>query len=291
MKPAPFNYHDPCSKSEVLALLAAKENSRLLAGGQSLVPMLNFRLAAPDHVIDINRVEALRGVASRDNTFVLGAMTRQCDIEFSDELHAALPILRVAIMHVGHRQTRNRGTLGGSLCHLDPSAELVTAAMALDATLIAENSRGARRIAIADWGRGYLTNALSDDEMLIAVELPVWPAGHGYAFVEYARRHGDFAIVAVAVLMTLNTQGAIDRVAIAVGGCTANPLRLTEAESALAGNNPSAELFKSTARIASKIDALSDPFVKADYRKHLARVLTERALDAAAKRASAGGRQ
>jgi len=250
--------------------------------------MLNFRLAAPEHVIDINRVEELRGVARRDGVFVLGAMARQCEIEYSDELHAALPILREAIIHVGHRQTRNRGTLGGSLCHLDPSAELVTAAMALDATLIAENSKGARRIPIAGWGRGYLTNALSDDEMLTAVELPVWPAGHGYAFVEYARRHGDFAIVAVAVLMTLNTQGAIDRVAIAIGGCTASPVRLTHAESALKGNKPSLELFKSAARLASNIDALSDPYVKADYRKHLARVLTERALDTAATRARMG---
>jgi carbon-monoxide dehydrogenase medium subunit len=288
MKPAPFEYHDPQSKSEVLALLAAKTNSRLLAGGQSLVPMLNFRLASPDHLIDINRVEALRGIAHSGGIFVLGAMTRQCEIEFSDELRAALPILREAIIHVGHRQTRNRGTLGGSLCHLDPSAELVTAAMALDATLIAESSKGARRITIADWGRGYLTNALSDDEMLTSVELPVWPAGHGYAFVEYARRHGDFAIVAVAVLMTLDTQGAIDRVAIAVGGCAASPVRLTQAESALKGNKPSIELFKSTARLASSIDALSDPYVKADYREHLARVLTERALGAAAKRARTG---
>ncbi len=285
MKPAPFAYHDPRSKSDVLALLAANENSRVLAGGQSLVPMLNFRLAAPDHLIDLNRVADLRGITRAGDKFVLGAMTRQSEIEASDELHAALPILREAVLNVGHRQTRNRGTIGGSLCHLDPSAELVTAAAALEATLIAESGKGARRIAIADWGQGYLTNALADGEILTAVELPVWPAGHGHAFVEFARRHGDFAIVAVAALLTLDANGKIDRVAIAIGGCAANPLRLTEVEAALKGNTPSAELFKSTARLASKIDALSDPFVKADYRKHLARVLTERALVAAAQRA------
>jgi aerobic carbon-monoxide dehydrogenase medium subunit len=291
MKPAAFEYHDPRSTAEVLALLVGKENSRVLAGGQSLVPMLNFRLATPGHVIDLNRIDALRGITRRNGVFVLGAMTRQCEIEFSGELHAALPLLREAVMHVGHHQTRNRGTLGGSLCHLDPSAELVTAAAALDATLNAESSKGARRIAIANWGHGYLTSDLADDEILTSVELPVWPAGHGYAFVEFARRHGDFAIVAVAALMTLNAQGAIDRVAIAIGGCEANPLRLAEAEAALKGNKPSAALFKSTARLASTIDAMSDPYVKADYRKHLARVLTERALDAAAQRARTGGSQ
>jgi carbon-monoxide dehydrogenase medium subunit len=288
MKPAPFAYHAPRDKRDVLALLTGMPNARLLAGGQSLVPMMNFRVATPEHLIDLNRVEALRGIARLGDTFVIGAMTRQCEIEASDELHAALPILRAALQHVGHRQTRNRGTLGGSLCHLDPSAELVTVATALDATLIAESSSGTRRIAITDWSQGYLTNALAEGEMLTAVELPPWPAGHGHAFIEYARRHGDFAIVAVAVLLTLDAKGAIDRAAIAVGGCAASPLRLAAVEAAVKGHAPGGDLFKSAARLASNIDALSDPFVTADYRKHLARVLTERALHAAAR--GTGGR-
>lgn len=288
MKPAPFTYHAPRDTREALGLLASLPNARPLAGGQSLVPMMNFRVATPEHLIDLNRIDALRGVTRRDAAYVIGAMTRQCDLEASDELHATLPILRAALQHVGHRQTRNRGTLGGSLCHLDPSAELVTVATALDATLIAQSSSGARRIAIQDWSKGYLTNALADGEMLTHVELPLWPAGHGYAFVEYARRHGDFAIVAVAVLLTLDAQGAIGRAAIAVGGCAASPLRLGAVEAAVKSHKPAAELFKSAARLASNIDALSDPFVTADYRKHLARVLTERALNAAARRV--GGR-
>lgn len=288
MKPVPFTYHAPRDKRDALTLLAGTPNARLLAGGQSLVPMMNFRVAAPEHLIDLNRVEALRGIKRQNETYVIGTMTRQSDIEASDELHAALPILRDALRHVGHRQTRNRGTIGGSLCHLDPSAELVTVATALDATLIAENRSGTRRIAIKDWSKGYLTNALNDGEMLTAVELTPWPAGHGHAFVEYARRHGDFAIVAVAVLMTLDAQGAIERATIGVGGCAASPVRLSAVESAVKGQKPTTELFKSAARSASNIDALSDPFVTADYRKHLARVLTERALTAAAQ--SAGGR-
>lgn len=282
MKPAPFTYHAPRDKRDALSLLASTPGTRVLAGGQSLVPMMNFRIATPPHLIDLNRIEALRGITRRDAAYVIGAMTRQCELEASDELHQALPILREALQHVGHRQTRNRGTLGGSLCHLDPSAELVTVATALDATLIAESNTGTRRIAIQEWSKGYLTNALDDGEMLTAVELPVWPAGHGHAFVEYARRHGDFAIVAVAVLMTRDAQGAIERATIAVGGCAASPARLTAVETVVKGQKPAAALFKSAARCAADIDALSDPFVTADYRKHLARVLTERALNAAA---------
>lgn len=288
MKPAPFTYHAPRDTREALGLLASVPNARALAGGQSLVPMMNFRVATPEHLIDLNRIAALRGITRIADSYVIGAMTRQCDLEASDELHQTLPIVRAALQHVGHRQTRNRGTLGGSLCHLDPSAELATVATALDATLIAESSSGNRRIAIKDWSKGYLTNALAEGELLTAVELPVWPAGHGHAFIEYARRHGDFAIVAVAVLLTLDAHGAIDRAAIAVGGCAASPVRLSAVEAAVQGQKPSAELFKSAARSASNIDALSDPFVTADYRKHLARVLTERALAAAAH--STGGR-
>lgn len=288
MKPAPFTYHAPRDTREALGLLTRMPDARPLAGGQSLVPMMNFRIATPQHLIDLNHIEALRGVTRSGRAYLIGAMTRQCDIEASDELYAALPILRAALHHVGHRQTRNRGTIGGSLCHLDPSAELATVATALDATLIAESSSGNRRIAIKDWSKGYLTNALAEGELLTAVELPVWPAGHGHAFVEYARRHGDFAIVAVAVLMTFDAQGAIERAAIAVGGCAASPVRLSAVEAAVQGQKPSAELFKSAARSASNIDALSDPFVTGDYRKHLARVLTERALAAAAH--STGGR-
>jgi carbon-monoxide dehydrogenase medium subunit len=283
MKPAPFTYHAPRDKQAELALLSNTAHARVLAGGQSLVPMMNFRAATPEHLIDINRIDALRGITRNGGVFTLGAMTRQCDIEASAELHDALPILRAALRHVGHRQTRNRGTLGGSLCHLDPSAELVTVAAALDATLIAESSRGSRRIAIADWSKGYLTNALAEGEMLTAVELPLWPTGHGHAFVEYARRHGDFAIVAVAALLHCDAKGVIERAAIAVGGCAASPVRLRDAEAALQGSPPSAALFQSVARMAADIDALSDPFITADYRRHLARVLTGRALGAAAQ--------
>jgi carbon-monoxide dehydrogenase medium subunit len=211
-------------------------------------------------------------------------MTRQREVERSDVVRDTLPLLRDALAYVGHLQTRNRGTIGGSLCHLDPSAELVAAAIALDATLIAESSAGMRRIAAREWGQGYLTNALAAGEMLVAIEFPAWPQGHGHAFVEYARRDGDFAIVGVATLLAMDATGAISRAAIAIGGCTAAPQRLAEAERALLGQRPVAALFKDVARLGAAIEATSDPYVTADYRRHLARVLTERALDAAAAR-------
>jgi len=286
MKPAPFHYHDPRNKDDLLRLLAGIENGVLLAGGQSLMPMLNFRAVTPDHVVDLSRVRELAGISRDGDTLTIGAMTRQRDIERSDTVRDTLPLLQDALAHVGHRQTRNRGTIGGSLCHLDPSAELVTAAVALDATLVAERSGSVRSIPAKDWCRGYLTNALEQGEMLSAVELPVWAEGHGHAFVEYARRHGDFAIVGVAVLLALDTNGAISRAAIAVGGCAAQPQRLADVEAGLVGQQPATALFKDLARLASNVEAISDPYVQADYRRHLARVLTERALNAAAGRAA-----
>ena len=291
MKAPPFRYHAPRGKHEALEMLASFENSRLLAGGQSLVPLLNFRAVTPDHLIDLNRISDLRGVAVSDDVVTIGAMTRQCTIEGSDTVRSHAPLLQAALAHVGHRPTRNRGTLGGSLCHLDPSAELVTASSALDATLIVESSvNRTRRIAFDAWGEGYLTNSLQPDEMLVAVEYPLWPQPYGYAFTEYARRKGDFAIVGVAVQLSVRADQTIDRIAIAVGGCTHAPQRLTEVERALRDVRPDSAAIRNAARVALSVEAGSDPYVSADYRRHLARVLTERALGEALHRVREGER-
>jgi carbon-monoxide dehydrogenase medium subunit len=278
MKAPPFKYHDPRSKDEALGLISTLEDPCVLAGGQSLMPMLNFRVLAPQHLIDLNRVTELAGVNCDAQVVRVGAMTRQCDLEDNEAVGRAAPLLHAALRHVGHRQTRNRGTIGGSLCHLDPAAELVAAAAALDATLIAEAKGSSRRIPIAEWSTGYLSNALRAGELLTAAEFPVWPEGHCYGFVEYARRSGDFAIVGVAALLALDANGAITRAAVAIGGCTPAPQRAVSVEQALIGRKPNKALFKDVARLASSIEAQSDAFVKADYRRHLARVLTERAL-------------
>src|SRR5579863_1510021 len=178
MKPPPFSYHDPRTTADVVGLLSTLENAKLLAGGQSLMPMLNMRFVLPDHVIDLNRVEGLSYIKEHDDTLEIGAMTRQRDIEFSQAVKAKCPLMYEAITHVGHRQTRNRGTLGGSLCHLDPAAELVSVAAALEAKVSVAGKNGTRSVDFAAFPVAYMTPAIEFDEMLTAVSFPCWPARH-----------------------------------------------------------------------------------------------------------------
>jgi carbon-monoxide dehydrogenase medium subunit len=291
MKPPPFAYHDPETIEEATGLLGRLDNAMPLAGGQSLMPMLNFRVVAPDHLIDLNRVAALSSIKIADGTGRFGAMTRQRELEFSDDVARAFPVLREAIGHVGHRQTRNRGTIGGSLCHLDPSAELVNMVALHDGVLEAASDGGRRRIKSADWASGIMTHTLAPGELLAAVELKAWPAGHGYAFEEFARRHGDFAIVAVGCLLTLDAKGAIDKVALCVSGLAPVPMRIAKAERVLAGATPAHEAFRAAAVEAEALEAMSDAYVSAAYRRHLARILTYRALERAIARATPEGKR
>ena len=285
MKPAPFTYHDPQSISEAVILLATRENTRVLAGGQSLMPMMNFRYAMPDHLIDLNKVSELSYIRVEKDTLKIGAMTRQRDIEFSSDIGRHCPLLQAALAHVGHRQTRNRGTLGGSLCHQDPSAELVNAAALLGATLHAVSKRGQRNIPFADFALAYMTTALEPDEMLAGVTFPLPKKALGHAFVEFARRHGDFAIVACSALLGLDAQGNISEAALALSGLSHAPTRPAAIEQALLGQKPGAAAFKAAAAEAEKLEAGADAYVTAAYRQHLARVLTYRALEQAAARA------
>jgi carbon-monoxide dehydrogenase medium subunit len=286
MKPAAFTYHSPVSVGEALQLLAEKPNARLLAGGQSLVPMLNFRLASPEHLIDLNRIGDLAGIAEQEGAIVFGAMTRQRDIEFSALVARQLPLMAEAILHVGHRQTRNRGTIGGSLCHLDPSAELPTVCAAMDAMLEIRSAQGARTLRMADFALGTMTTALAAGDMLTAIRLQPWPRGHGYAFVEFARRHGDFAVAAAAALLQLDASGRIERASLALGGVAPAPLRVASAERRLVGAIPGRETFAAAGAECATVKALEDPTYPAWYRQHLAKTLSERALALALTRAT-----
>jgi carbon-monoxide dehydrogenase medium subunit len=281
MKPPPFTYHDPATIEEATDLIGRLDNAVPLAGGQSLMPMLNFRVVAPDHLVDLNRIDALSYIDIADGTGRFGAMTRQRDLEFSPEVARAFPVLHEALQHVGHRQTRNRGTFGGSLCHLDPSAELVNMVALHDGMLAATSRIGRRAIKMADWVAGTMSHSLAPGELLTGIELRAWPAGHGYAFEEFARRHGDFAIAAVGCLLTRGANGAIDRAAICVSGLGPAPVRVASAERGLAGTQPSHEAFRAAAMEAEALEAMSDIYVTAAYRKHLARILTYRALERA----------
>jgi carbon-monoxide dehydrogenase medium subunit len=281
MKPPPFSYHDPRTVGDAVGLLNRLENAKLLAGGQSLMPMLNFRYVLPDHLIDLNKIEALSYLREKDGVLEVGAMTRQRDLEFSDAVKARYPIIHEAILNVGHRQTRNRGTVGGSLCHLDPSAELVTLAAAHDATVTVAGPGGTRDIAFAKFPVAFMTPALEPNELLTSVRFPRWPAGHGYGFVEFARRHGDFAIASAAALIEVGANGKIARASLTLGGVAVAPIRMREVEKKLVGEAPSEELFRELCEECRKVDAIADVHAPASYRQHLAAVMSRRALVAA----------
>ena len=285
MKPAPFTYHDPRTVSEAAGMLGSLENARVLAGGQSLMPMMNFRYAMPDHLVDLNRVEELSYIRLDDSTLRIGAMTRQRDLEHAVEIGEHCPVLRESLRHVGHRQTRNRGTIGGSLCHLDPSAELVNVAALLGATLHAVSTRGTREIAMTEFAAGYMTTSLEADELLAEIRLPLQSRSEGTAFVEFARRHGDFAIVGCSAVVRLDTRGDFEHVSLALSGLAHAPVRPAHIESALTGGKPAHESYRAAAADAAKLDAAEDAYVTSAYRQHLARVLTYRALELASARA------
>jgi carbon-monoxide dehydrogenase medium subunit len=286
MKPPPFRYHDPRTVSDAVGLLGSLENAKLLAGGQSLMPMLNFRFVQPDHIIDINRVEGLSYIREAQisggmGLLEIGAMTRQRDLEFSDVVRARWPIMHEALLQVGHRQTRNRGTIGGSLCHLDPSAELVSLATGYDATVTVAGPNGQRELAFAEFPVAYMTPAIELNEMVIGVRFPQWAEKHGYAFVEFARRHGDFAITSAAVLLEGDAAGKITRASVTIGGMGTAPSRAREVEQAITGQVPTGELFRDACESCRKIEAIDDVHAPAAYRQHLAAVLSRRALEKA----------
>jgi carbon-monoxide dehydrogenase medium subunit len=291
MKPPLFSYHDPRSTTDVVGLLTSLDNAKLLAGGQSLMPMLNMRYVLPDHVIDLNRVDGLSYIREENGaldigTIEIGAMTRQRDIEFSDVVRRLCPLMHEAIVQIGHRQTRNRGTLGGSLCHLDPAAELVTVAAALDAKVSVTGKTGARTIAFADFPVAYMTPAIEPDELLTGATFPCWPAGHGYAFVEFARRHGDFAIVSAAVLIEEDKDGKVKRASVTLGGMGPAPVRAGEVERALIGETISEQRLREICEPLRKLEAIEDIHAPASYRQQLATVLSRRALIKAHERAA-----
>ncbi|PYO49750.1 MAG: molybdopterin dehydrogenase [Candidatus Rokuibacteriota bacterium] len=288
MKPPRFEYHAAHSVDEAVELLGRYGgDAKVLAGGQSLMPMLNFRLARPAALVDVNRVAALAYVREDDGVVAFGAMTRQRTIEFSPVVAARLPLLREATRWVGHLPIRSRGTIGGSIAHADPSAEYPAVLTALGGEVVVQGPRGRRAVKAADLFEGYLTTSLEPEELLVEVRLPAMPAGAGYAFEEFARRHGDFAIVGIAAMVV--REGARCAVArLATAGAGPVPVRLRAAEEILERDGLGDTAIAAAARRASElVEPDSDLHASADYRRHLVGVLTERALRRARETARA----
>jgi carbon-monoxide dehydrogenase medium subunit len=252
--------------------------------------MLNMRFVLPDHIIDLNRVEGLSYIRENDGALEIGAMTRQRDLEYSDVVRARWPIMHEALLQVGHRQTRNRGTIGGSLCHLDPAAELVSLSAGYDATVTVVGANGQREIAFGEFPVAYMTPAIEANELVTAVRFPQWKGQYGYAFIEFSRRHGDFAITSAAALIATNGGGKIARASVTIGGMGTVPVRARELEQAIVGQIPTKELFRDACESCRKIEAIDDVHAPANYRQHLAAVLSRRALEKAhARLAEASG--
>lgn len=291
MKPPSFTYHDPRSLDEVISLLAEHgEDGRALAGGQSLVPLLNFRLVHPRHLIDLNRLDHLAGVHRSEGHLRLGAMTRQSTLERSTLVARNWPLLTEALGLVAHSQVRNRGTVGGSVAHADPAAELPVALAALDARFRTRSVRGERTIAAPDFFVTHLTTALEPDELLVEIEVPPLQPRTGHAFIEFARRHGDFALAGASVLLTLDGMGACQRAAICLLAAAPTPLRASDAEQLLVGQPVDEKAATAAAeRVVTAISPTGDIHGSAEYRKELSEVLVRRAIVKAAGRASKVG--
>jgi carbon-monoxide dehydrogenase medium subunit len=289
MKPPAFDYVRARTLEEAIDALGRRPGeAKVLAGGQSLTPMLNFRLAHPGMLVDINRVPGLDAIRDDDGGLRIGTLARHRAIEVSDSVRKKFPILTAAAAHVGHLAIRNRGTFGGSIAHADPAAEWPMLALLLDAQLEAKGPQGARTIPAREFFTTFLTTALGDNEILTEVKLPGLPAKTGWGFEELSRRPGDFALAAVAAVVTLDGK-TIKDARISMGGVGATPLRAPGAEALLRGKPADAALFEQAGKkAAEESDPSNDVHATADYRRHLVSVLTRRALASAAEKAAQG---
>jgi aerobic carbon-monoxide dehydrogenase medium subunit len=279
VKPAPFDYCAPPSvEAAVTALAESGDAGKILAGGQSLVPMLALRLARFDLLVDLNRIEELRGVTLESDQVRVGGMTRQHDVGVDPIVRAGAPLLAHATPLIGHFQIRNRGTIGGSVAHADPAAEYPAVVLALDGELEATGPAGARRIAASEFFTGTWTTALADDEILTAVRFPVWGPASGFAVEEVARRHGDFAIVGAACGVQLDGT-TIVRAAVALFGVAATPVRAGKAESALVGGDVERLDLTGIGEVACDgLDPSDDLHASAALRTTMAAAVTTRSL-------------
>jgi CO/xanthine dehydrogenase FAD-binding subunit len=280
MKPAPFKYVE-VDHEESLASALSKfgSDARLLAGGQSLVPMMNFRIVSPEVLIDLNGVRALEFVDCGKETLRIGSLTRHATLEDSEDVRGRCPLLNMAVQHVAHRAVRNRGTTGGTLALAYPGAEIPLALMTLDAEICLRSRRGERRLPISDFILGALDTALADDEYIGCIDVPLPPAGNSASFVEASRRHGDFAIAAAGVVAARDDQGRLVYLRAGVTGGTGSPVRLSGLEQAVIGGQGVQAVVADAVREAiSHLEVFGDHHYPEDYRRHVLQGVLMRAL-------------
>lgn len=280
MKPAPFNYAAARTVGDAIDLLGQYGKScRVLAGGQSLMAMMNLRTVRPSVIIDIGRLQELANWSERNGEITIGAMVRQGQLEADKKLQAAIPLFALAIHNVGHAATRSRGTIVGSLCHADPAAELPVCAVAMNARLVLQSIRGERLVSAEEFFTGIFSTAADEDELVTAVCVPRLPSEAAFAFEELARRHGDFAMASAACVLKFDDKGRVSEARIVFGGVGDRPFRGTGGEQVLTGTKPQEMEIVAAAKAATAdLSPYDDIHATSDYRKTVSRVLAERVL-------------
>lgn len=286
MYPAAFEYHAPTSVRDALGLLGSLEDAKILAGGHSLVPMMKLRLAQPKHVIDLRKVPGLTGIKEEGSAIVLGAMATHWDVESSPILKAKAPVVAETAAVIGDPAVRNKGTIGGSLAHADPAADMPATAIALGFELVCEGPKGRRTVKADDWFQGLMSTALGEDELLVEVRVPVWPAGSGACYMKFPHPASRFAVVGVCAAVTLDKNGACTRAGVGVTGAGTKAVRARGVEAGLAGKRLDAAAIEAAAQKAAEgVDVQADLQGSVEYKAHLCRVFARRAIEAAVKRA------
>jgi len=286
VKPPAFAYHRPSSVSEALDCLRTLDGDvRLLAGGQSLVPMLNFRLARPDHLVDLNNIAELDYVRGGEAAIEIGALARHHRLATDPQIRAAVPLLAHGAASIGHYAIRRRGTLGGSLAHADPAAQLPLLALLLDAEVLCRSASGAREVPAADFFQSIMTTALEPGEVIVGVRFPVMPPQLGWGFELFNQRQGDFAIVAVAALLALDAAGRVSTLNVAVGGVSAKPVRFDDVTARFLAQRPDEKWLAAVADVVQSVCEIEETRIPAIFRQELVHVLTQRAIAAALQRA------
>ena len=286
MYPAAFEYHAPATVKDALKLLDKLDDAKILAGGHSLVPMMKLRLAQPKNIIDLRKVTTLSGIKEEKSVITVGAMTTHWEVESSQALKAKAPVVSETAAIIGDPAVRNKGTIGGSLAHADPAADMPATAIALGFEFVCEGAKGKRTVKVDDWFQGLMATALKDSELLTQIRIPVWPAGSGAVYMKFPHPASRFAVVGVCAAVTLDKNGTCTKASVGVTGAGTKAVRAKGVEAGLVGKQLDAATIEAAAQKAAEgVDVQADLQGSVEYKSHLCRVFARRAIEAAVKRA------